>query len=208
MSFFLPVPETQVALAISIFAGTFVYEDGAAVLGATLSASGRLDPALGLLAAFVGIWAGDIGLYVMGLTLGRHAAESRRLQRFLKPESLAKARAWFARHGSMALVLSRAIPGSRLPLYLAAGALRLPLRQFVWITGICAALWVSAIFAIWRLIPTGPGKPLPWILTAIMLLVPWLAGKKVVGKSLGPFIRGAQIAERAPNQGMPSVCAL
>lgn len=203
MFLFLTLPETQVALAASIFAGTLVYEDGATVLAATLSASGRLDPALGLLAAFVGIWVGDIGLYAMGSTLGRHTTKSRRLQRLLKPEWVAKAQAWFARHGSMALVLSRAIPGSRLPLYLAAGALRLPLRRFVRITGTCAALWVSAIFAIWRFIPSGSAKPLPWILTAMMLFVPWL-----VGKSLRPFMGKAQIAERPPNKGMPSVCAL
>jgi len=197
------LPETQVVLAVSILVGTLVYEDGATVLAATLSASGRLDPALGLLAAFVGIWVGDIGLYALGSTVGRYTANSRRLRRFLKPEPLAKAQAWFTRHGSMALVLSRAIPGSRLPLYLAAGALRLPLGQFVRITGICGALWVSAIFAIWRFIPTGPGNLVPWILTAVMLLLPWL-----VGKRLGPFIRGAQIGERTPNQSMPSVCAL
>jgi membrane protein DedA with SNARE-associated domain len=213
MSFFLPLPETQVALAISIFVGTLVYEDGATVLAATLSASGRLDPALGLLAAFVGIWVGDIGLYAMGSTLGHYTEKSRRLQKFLKPESLTKTQAWFARHGSMALVLSRAIPGSRLPLYLAAGALRLPLRQFVRITGICAGIWVSAIFAVWKFVPTGPGKMLPWILTAIMLLVPWLLGKMLIGKrlaekSLGPFIRRAQTGERAPNQSLPSICAL
>ena len=190
-------------MAVSIFVGTLVYEDGATVLAATLSASGRLDPALGLLAAFVGIWVGDLGLYALGSTFGRYTAKSRRLQRFLKPQSLAKAQAWFARHGSMALVMSRAIPGSRLPIYLAAGALRLPLRQFARITGICAALWVSAIFAIWRFIPTGPGKLLPGILTAIMLLVPWL-----VGKSLRPFMGDAQIAARPPTQGMASECAL
>jgi membrane protein DedA with SNARE-associated domain len=203
MSFFPSLPETQVALAASIFIGTLVYEDGATVLAATLSASGRLDPALGLLSAFVGIWVGDIALYALGSTFGRYTAKSSRLQRFLKPELFAKAQAWFARHGSLALVMSRAVPGSRLPLYLAAGALRLPLRQFARITGICAGIWVSVIFAIWRFTPTGPGTLLPWILTAIMLLVPWL-----VGKSLGPFLRRAQIGERAANQGMPSVCAL
>jgi len=199
MSFFSTLPDTQVALAAAILVGTLVYEDGATVLAATLSASGRLDPALGLLATFIGIWVGDIGLYAMGSTLGAYTAKSRRLQRFLTPESLAKAQVWFARHGSMALVLSRAIPGSRLPLHLAAGALRLPLR----LTGICAGIWISAIFTIWRFIPTGPGKLLPWILTAIMLLVPWL-----VGQSLGPFIRGSRIGKRTPNQDMPSVCAL
>ena len=44
---FKSLPETQVALALSIFLASFVYEDGATLLAATLSASGRLDPRIG-----------------------------------------------------------------------------------------------------------------------------------------------------------------
>jgi membrane protein DedA with SNARE-associated domain len=203
MAFLPALPETQAALAISIFAGTLVYEDGATVLAATLSASGRLDPILAFLAASVGIWVGDIGLYALGSTFARYAAKSGRLRKFLKPDSLAKAQSWFARHGMMALVLSRAIPGTRLPLYLAAGALQLPLPQFVRITGICAALWVSAIFAIWRFTPLGPGRVFPWILTMLALIVPWL-----VGKSLTLSAGRARIAKRVPDDALRGVCAL
>jgi len=53
------LPETQAALALSIFFAAFVYEDGATLLAAALSASGRLDPRIGLLTAFLGIWIGD-----------------------------------------------------------------------------------------------------------------------------------------------------
>jgi membrane protein DedA with SNARE-associated domain len=180
MSFLQALPHGQLALAASIFAGTFVYEDAATVLAATLSATGRLDPVLGLVAAFVGIWVGDIWVYAMGSTFRKYAVRWRRFQRFLKAESLEKAQAWFASHGSWTLVVSRTIPGSRLPLYLAAGALHLPLRRFVQITGICAALWVSMIFAVWRFTSgehSGPRTSLRWALTIIILVVPWLLGK-------------------------------
>jgi len=204
MSVLQALPETQLVLAISIFVGTFVYEDGATLLAATLSASGRLDPALGIAVSVIGIWVGDIGLYWMGSVIPRYAFSWRRFQRFLKPESLEKAQTWFAKHGSLALVMSRAIPGSRLPLYLAAGALRLPLRRFVRITGICAALWVSMIFAIWRFTPTtwsGSGW-LRWILTAVVLVVPWF-----LGKSLGLSTR-AETSEKTPSRGPLTACAL
>lgn len=183
MSFLQALPQTQLALAASIFVGTFAYEDGATLLAATLSTTGRLDPVLGLVAASVGIWVGDIGLYVMGSTFGKHAVTCRQFQRFLKPDCLEKAQGWFFSHGSWALVMSRTIPGSRLPLYLAAGALQLPLRRFVQVTGICAALWVSMIFAVWRFIsggPSGPGTSLGWALRMIILIVPWLLGKTFV----------------------------
>src|SRR6266700_6579359 len=190
MPLFHSLPETQAALALLIFLATFIYEDGATLLAATLSASGGLDPRIGLLATFLGIWVGDMGLYGLGSSFGRRMAQSRWLQKSLRPESLAKAEGWFARHGSLALVMSRAIPGSRLPLYVAAGALRLPFRLFAKTTAICSAVWVCAIFAIWRFIPkasSGHQKLLPWLLTAFVLFAPWLLSKGA--GSLGGWIR-------------------
>ena len=184
------LPETQAALALSIFFATFIYEDGATLLAATLAAGGSLDPRIGLLTTFLGIWLGDMGLYGLGSSFGRRTAQSRWLQRYLRPESLAKAEGWFAKHGPLALVMSRAIPGSRLPLYVAAGALRLPVRLFAKTTAVCSAVWVSAIFAIWRFIPqasSGHQKLLPWMLTAVVLFAPWLLSKSA--KSLGGWIR-------------------
>jgi membrane protein DedA with SNARE-associated domain len=121
------------------------------------------------------------------------------LQKYLKPESLAKAEAWFFKHGSLALVMSRAIPGSRLPLYVAAGALRLPVRVFAKITAACSAVWVSAIFAIWRFVPkasSGYQRLLPWLLTAFVLFAPWLLSKGA--RSLGSWIRNRESLRDCP----------
>ncbi len=184
MPLFHSLPETQAALALFIFLATFIYEDGATLLAAMLSASGGLDPRIGLLTTFLGIWAGDMGLYGLGSSFGRRTAHSRWLQKYLRPESLAKAEGWFAKHGSLALVMSRAIPGSRLPLYVAAGALRLPVRLFARTTAVCSAVWVTAIFTIWRFLPrpsSGHQKLLPWLLTALVLFAPWLLSKTAVG---------------------------
>src|SRR5258708_7696849 len=183
MFFSHSLPETQAALALSIFLATFIYEDGATLLAATVSASGALDPRIGILTTFLGVWMGDMGLYGLGSSFGRRTAESHWLQKYLRPESLAKAEDWFASPGSLALVMSRAIPGSRLPLYVAAGALRLPVRLFAKTTAICSAVWVSAIFAIWRFIPktsSGHQRLLPWIITALVLFSPWLLGKTTI----------------------------
>jgi len=178
------LPETQAALALSIFLATFIYEDGATLLAATASTSGALDPRLGLLTTILGIWVGDMGLYGLGSRFGRHAAQSRWLQKYLQPASLARAECWFATHGSLALVMSRAIPGSRLLLYVAAGALRLPVRLFARTTAVCSVVWVSAIFAVWRFIPqtsSSHQRLLPWLITALLLFAPWLLGKTAIG---------------------------
>ncbi len=200
------LPETQAALALSIFFATFIYEDGATLLAATLSASGSLDPRIGLLTTFLGIWVGDMGLYGLGSSFGRRTAQSRWLQKYLRPESLAKAERWFVKHGSFALVMSRAIPGSRLPLYVAAGALRLPFRLFAKTTAACSAVWVCAIFAIWRFLPktsSGHQKLLPWLLTALVLSAPWLLGKGA--GSLGGWFRKRQSTRDPEAVGL---CAL
>jgi membrane protein DedA with SNARE-associated domain len=193
MLFSHALPETQAALALAIFLATFIYEDGATLLAATVSASGALDVRLGLLTTFLGIWVGDMGLYGLGSSFGRRTAQSHWLQQYLKPESLVKAQRWFAKHGSLALVMSRAIPGSRLPLYVAAGALRLPVRVFARTTAVCSAVWVCAIFAVWRFIPkasSGHQKSLPWLLTALVLFAPWLLTKSA--RSLGVWMRNRE----------------
>jgi membrane protein DedA with SNARE-associated domain len=102
--------------------------------------------------------------------------------------------------------MSRAIPGSRLPLYVAAGALRLPFRLFAKTTAICSAVWVCAIFAIWRFIPkasSGHQKLLPWLLTAFVLFAPWLLSKGA--GSLGGWFRMRQCARDPEAVGL---CAL
>jgi len=147
--------DAQAALALSIFLLTFAYEDAATLLVVTLGTAGRLDPRLGLTSAVLGIWTGDLGLYLLGAKFGgKFGAKiggkfdrSGWMKRFLSPESFSNARSWFERRGTLTIVLSRFIPGSRLPLYVAAGALKQPPRIFASVTGLCAVVWVTAIFA-------------------------------------------------------------
>ena len=88
--------------------------------------------------------------------------------------------------------MSRAIPGGRLPLYVAPEHW-LSVRMFAKTTAVCSAVWVSAIFAIWRFIPktsSGHQKLLPWLLTALVLFAPWLLSKSA--GSLGGWFRKRQ----------------
>ena len=209
MLFSHSLPETQLALALSVFFATFIYEDGATLLAATLFASGRLDPRIGLLTTFLGIWLGDMGLYGLGASLEPHAARSGWLRKYVSPELLAKSEDWFAKHGLLALVMSRAIPGSRLPLYVAAGALRFPVRVFAKTTAACAAVWVSAIFAIWRFSPIASSdhqKLLPWVLTVLLLFAPWMLAKST--RSIGGWIRkNERVRDCVRNPGAVGLCA-
>jgi membrane protein DedA with SNARE-associated domain len=178
MIHFLSFSETQLALSIFLF--SFVYEDGATLLAATLGAAGRLDSRLGFASAFLGIWIGDMGLYFVGSVVGRRVSAMGWVTRMVSQHSLNKAEAWFRQRGPLTIVMSRFIPGSRLPLYFAAGALKLPAKLFGAITGMCSAVWVAVIFAIWHFTP---GLPIsfenrgPWVFVVVMLLAPWLLSK-------------------------------
>jgi membrane protein DedA with SNARE-associated domain len=171
--------DTQAALALSVFLLTFAYEDGATLLAVTLGTTGRLDPRLGLASAFLGIWGGDVGLYWVGATLGSRLEQSRLAKRFVSPQAYTRARSWFERRGIFTLVLSRFIPGSRLPLYVAAGALKQSARLFASVTGICAIVWVGAIYAASRFTAISHLSAGKWFpaFAAALLLAPWLLAR-------------------------------
>lgn len=103
-------------LALCIIAATFVSEDLTCVAAGLLVADGRLEwwPAVG--AFFVGLVLGDAGTWALGRAGGRWA-------RRLVPEARLR---WFTelidRHGGAVAFVSRAIPGTRVPLLFAAGA--------------------------------------------------------------------------------------
>jgi membrane protein DedA with SNARE-associated domain len=146
---FLPIHLAMASgtgLAVLIFLATFVLEDAALVGAGLLVATGQLGWPAALAAAFLGIWAGDIGLYGFARVAGRNFFERLSLRRFFP--GLEQSERWFAAHGNAILVSSRIIPGARLPTYLAAGFLHLPFNQFLTVTGLAALVWTLAILAL------------------------------------------------------------
>jgi membrane protein DedA with SNARE-associated domain len=183
-------PATTVAL---IFAATLVSEDAAALAAASLAASRMLDPSLAFLTAAIGIWCGDIGLYAIGRPL-RELAKRFSAARPYLDKAEAKAHR-FHRSTSVALFASRFIPGSRLPLYTAAGLIRYPLTRFAAITAAAVFLWVATLFLAtgWlrSLLNAWPAEERIWIATpalaVILLLI--VARKLWRSRSLRTFFR-------------------
>lgn len=68
---FLPFPETQATLALSIVLFSFAYEDGAILLAAALARAGRIDARLGLFTAFWGSGLATSGSTGWAPLLGR-----------------------------------------------------------------------------------------------------------------------------------------
>lgn len=132
-------------LLAGLVAGTFVSEDLTSVAAGALVAEGRIGPLAAVAACALGIWIGDLGLWAAGRMLGARVLSWRRVRRHVPLDRGARFAAWFDAHAAPALVGSRFLPGSRLPLYLAAGALGGSFRRFALWTFVAVALWTPPL---------------------------------------------------------------
>jgi membrane protein DedA with SNARE-associated domain len=134
------------AKAAGFFLGTFILEDVAAVGAGLLLATGDISWPAAFIACFLGIWMGDAGLYALARYAGRGWFERSSLRRFAFKVS--NSERWFAERGTPILIFSRLLPGARLPTYLAAGFLRVPLPRFLLITGVASCVWTVAVLVL------------------------------------------------------------
>ena len=129
--------------AFGFFLATFVLEDAAAIGAGLLLATGAISWPAAFTACFLGIWLGDAGLYGLARAGGRRWFERSSFGRL--SGKVEQSERWFARRGTVILIFSRMIPGTRLPTYLAAGFLRLPLPRFLIITGAASFVWTFVV---------------------------------------------------------------
>ncbi len=149
-----------VAQWMAIVTGTFISEDLTCLGCAWLSADGQLAMNIAWSGCFAGIWLGDAGLYLLARLAGRPFTEKWLPASWSQGESIKSAEDWIRKHGSKCLWITRFIPGTRLPTYLAAGYLRMNAWLFLFITGLAALLWTTILFWLTHRI----GKELiPWL---------------------------------------------
>ncbi len=128
--------------AVAIIIGTFILEDAATVLAATQVEAGRIKPALALMALYIGIVIGDLGLY----GIGRLAARSPMINRVVSADRHVQGRRWLGGRVFQVVLVSRFVPGARLPTYTACGFLRVSLPHFAVAAIIATSIWTSLLF--------------------------------------------------------------
>jgi membrane protein DedA with SNARE-associated domain len=159
--------------AAVLFVSTFILEDVAAIGAGLLLATDSLAWPWALGSCFLGIWSGDAGLYGMARVVGRNWFERSALRRF--SGRIEQSERWFGERGNIILILSRLVPGARLPTYLAAGFLRLPLNRFLLVTGAASLVWTVVLLLATQVLGTrvlgwlGPWRRTGW---ALLLLIP------------------------------------
>lgn len=132
------------AIALAIVLATFVLEDVATITAAFLAATGEIAAPIALGALFIGIFAGDLGLYGLGA-----AARTREWARDVIGERrMVKGRGWLKRRYIPALIGARFMPGFRLPTYAASGFLKLPFWPFAGVAAGAGFIWTTLIFSL------------------------------------------------------------
>lgn len=139
------------AQAWTIGLSTWVQEDIPTVSAALLASAGAMPVGLAFTACFLGIWLGDLALYGLARGLGRSLLATAPGRRMVSVERVEQCERWFAERGIWLLVMSRLVPGTRLPTYLAAGFLRISFVTFSGVTAVMVLLWTGAIFLAARL---------------------------------------------------------
>jgi membrane protein DedA with SNARE-associated domain len=131
---------------------SFISEDAATISSALSVFGGPITWQLGFAACFAGIWLGDLGLYSLARCFGKPILKSRWIARFADSAAIERSQIKFNNHAPLALLASRFVPGTRLPTYVAAGLLSMPVTQFAAVTAFGALLWIGGIFAIVKLL--------------------------------------------------------
>ena len=155
---------------------SFVSEDAATISSALSIFGGPINWPLGSRRVLLG-FGSAILVYSLARCLGKPILQSRWVARFTDPAAIERCQKTFNERGSMALLASRFVPGTRLPTYLAAGLLSMPVTRFAIVTAIAALLWIGGIFAIAKLLGSRaligfsflPGKIAGIVFTAVFL---------------------------------------
>lgn len=121
--------------------------------GLVVARSGANLPVM-VLAAYVGVIAGDSALYRIGRSLGPRVFSHPKLSKMLTPARIELLQKMFARRGAMSVFLARFLPGLRAPAFLLAGATGLPYRRFFLADALAA--WAPALGMTWLGFRFGP----------------------------------------------------
>ncbi len=128
--------------AAAIVFGTFVLEDAATLLAAMQVAAGAVSLPVALAALYAGIVLGDLGLYGLGNLSGKFAWAQNLVPR--RRQDIG--RNWVSQRVVPIVLVSRFVPGLRLPTYTTLGFLRAPIVKFTLAAIAGTLVWTSGLF--------------------------------------------------------------
>lgn len=136
---------TALTAGALLAAATLVSEDAATVTAGALVAAQTLPLAWAVATVALGIWAGDLGLFMMGRLARRVPAVARWIDRRWSPAQVRTMEIRLTRGAPAAILASRFAPGTRVLLYVAAGVCRVRPATFALSAAAAALLWTSVV---------------------------------------------------------------
>jgi membrane protein DedA with SNARE-associated domain len=134
-------------ILVAIFLFSLLSEDLACIGSGLLASEGVLTLGWAITGSFLAIHVGDIPLYLMGRIGGMTLLRRKPFRWFIREDQILQAESLFEQHGGKLIFSSRLLPGSRLPIYAAAGVLRYPFWRFALYMALAGGL--SAVILTW-----------------------------------------------------------
>lgn len=117
------------------------------ILAGVLSSQGHFDPWLAFVACLVGALLGDSAMYGIGYHFGHGLVQRHpKLSKWLGATRHEKFDAAIKKHLFKVMGVARFMVGVRGPVYLSAGIMRVPFREFIFYDMFCATVVVSTFF--------------------------------------------------------------
>jgi len=181
---------------------TLVSEDLACIATGVLVAQGKLGFFSGTLACLLGIFIGDLLLFLAGRLAGQAAFGVKAFRRLVPIEKVDRASAWLSAKGPAVILLSRFTPGLRSPTYFAAGLLKTRFWRFASLFFVASSIWTpllvgaTAVFGEQTLKAAFTRRGNVLVVVAVLLAGGFIARKIVglivnyrSGRALGGFIK-------------------
>lgn len=135
----------MIALLAGLALSTLISEDLASIGAGLLAREGHVPLTHAVVTCTVGVYIGDLGLWSLGFVVGRRSVRIPWLSRALGATSIATVRSQFEMRLGASILVSRFVPGSRLPMYVAMGIWgQRPLAFATW-SLIAVIAWTPAL---------------------------------------------------------------
>ncbi|MEM8962701.1 MAG: alpha/beta fold hydrolase [Acidobacteriota bacterium] len=130
---------------ILLAAATLVSEDLTCIASGLLVAQGRIDFIWAVVGCSLGIFVGDMLLFSVGRVLGRPWLYRPPFSWLLSDDDIERSTYWFQQRGPMVVFISRFVPGSRMPVYITAGLMRLNPFKFAFYLMAPTIVWTPML---------------------------------------------------------------
>lgn len=139
-------------VVLAIILGTFISEDLTIITVGLLMVSQSLDWGVGLIGCFIAIVIGDLALWSLGRCLGRRVLRWPLIRNVVNEDSIERWGRVLDSHTGKAVLLSRCLPGTRMPTFIAAGILSKKAHHFAMWVAVAAFIWTPILLGMTMLV--------------------------------------------------------